>query len=354
MKAPQLLDIEPVGATFIQLLRYRIHGASLNDALSKLSEEKDDQNITTNENAEEETDLSYDDEVTPELMHLDLADWKKHDHYAIIGLPKLRWAATDAQIRNAYRRRVLKYHPDKKAQSDNATSGKPKNPDDDHFFKCVQKSYELLSDPVRRRQYDSVDSYYSDEIPDRNDKSEFFSLYGPVFEREARFSKKQPVPLLGDDNTPQEEVEQFYNFWYNFDSWRSFEFLDKEDLESAENREEKRWLERQNRDERQRRKREDMARIRRRVDQAFKRDPRIKRFKELQKQELEAKKQAKEQAARLAREDEERARLEAQRAKEKAEQEERERAAAEKKQREALKSKLRKGRKAVKALLKVN
>lgn len=29
-------------------------------------------------------------------------------------------------------------------------------------------------------------------------------------------------------NSTKEEVESFYDFWYNFDSWRTFEWFDKE------------------------------------------------------------------------------------------------------------------------------
>lgn len=62
----------------------------------------------------------------------------------------------------------------------------------------------------------------------------FFEIFAPVFEREARFSKQTPVPGVGAMNDGKEAVEAFYNFWYDFDSWRSFEYLDKEVNEGSD------------------------------------------------------------------------------------------------------------------------
>jgi DnaJ homolog subfamily C member 2 len=135
------------------------------------------------------------------------------------------------------RKKVLKHHPDKKAGVAGETN-------DDAFFKCIQKAMEVLTHPERRRQFDSVDPYYEaleDEVPTEKEvksakdpNAYFFKAFGPVFEREARFSKKQPVPLLGGYDATKEQVEGFYDFWYNFDSWRSFEYLDKEVNEGSD------------------------------------------------------------------------------------------------------------------------
>ena len=136
------------------------------------------------------------------------------------------------------RKKVLKHHPDKKA-------GLAGDSNDDAFFKCIQKALEVLSNKEKRRQFDSVDPYYlelendmptSSEIKRRMDKSSeaFIEIFGDIFEREARFSKKEPVPMLGKIDATKEEVEGFYDFWYNFDSWRSFEYWDKEVNEGSD------------------------------------------------------------------------------------------------------------------------
>lgn len=138
------------------------------------------------------------------------------------------------------RKKIIKHHPDKKAGVSVSHST-----NDDAFFKCIQKANEVLTNAERRRQFDSVDPYYASLEEDaptpadfKKDKDiepkKFFALFGPVFEREARFSKKEPVPMLGAYEDGKDQVESFYDFWYNFDSWRSFEYMDKEVNEGSD------------------------------------------------------------------------------------------------------------------------
>lgn len=65
------------------------------------------------------------------------------DYYYILGVTK---NATRDEIKKAYRKLSLKFHPDK-------------NADDDGFFEArfkeINEAYECLSDPTRRRQYDA-------------------------------------------------------------------------------------------------------------------------------------------------------------------------------------------------------
>lgn len=64
------------------------------------------------------------------------------DYYAILGVNK---SASPEDIKKAYRRLALKWHPDKnpdqKAQSE-------------HQFKLISEAYEVLSDPKKRKIFD--------------------------------------------------------------------------------------------------------------------------------------------------------------------------------------------------------
>lgn len=65
-------------------------------------------------------------------------------------------------------------------------------------------------------------------------------VFGPAFKRNSRWSLTQPVPDVGDEETPYNVVDKFYDFWFSFKSWREFPHDDEEDIEQAESREEKR------------------------------------------------------------------------------------------------------------------
>lgn len=62
------------------------------------------------------------------------------DYYKILGLPK---SATDDEIKKAYRKLALKYHPDKN-----------KAPGAEDRFKEVAEAYEVLSDKKKRDIFD--------------------------------------------------------------------------------------------------------------------------------------------------------------------------------------------------------
>jgi len=65
----------------------------------------------------------------------------KRDYYEVLGVSK---GADDKEIKKAYKRLAMKYHPDR-TQGDKAMEEK---------FKEVQEAYEILNDEQKRAAYD--------------------------------------------------------------------------------------------------------------------------------------------------------------------------------------------------------
>eukprot|EP01061_Rhynchopus_euleeides_P042262 TRINITY_DN73783_c0_g1_i1.p2 TRINITY_DN73783_c0_g1~~TRINITY_DN73783_c0_g1_i1.p2 ORF type:complete len:610 (+),score=343.76 TRINITY_DN73783_c0_g1_i1:52-1881(+) len=228
------------------------------------------------------------------------------DHYGLLDLDDCEWEATDDEILKAYKKKCLETHPDK-------TGG------DDTLFKSVQVAGEVLTNPLKRKAYDSS-LPFDDSIPPAKVLPEnFYSAYRPVFHRNSKWYLygKEKCPELGDDKTPMEEVDSFYSFWLAFKSWRDFSHSAAEhDLEQAEYREERRWMERENQRAVDKAKKNEMTRIITLVERAYKCDPRLKRreaereaekeaVREAKRQEEERKKQEEKDAADKAKRDEE-------------------------------------------------
>ncbi|XP_017341240.1 dnaJ homolog subfamily C member 2 [Ictalurus punctatus] len=328
------VQVEPVGRWFEAFLKRRDRNVSA--SFQELEEEE--------ELSEEEADEELQLEEYPLLKTLDPKDWKNQDHYAVLGLVHMRYKATQKQIKAAHKAMVLKHHPDKrKAAGEQIVKG------DNDYFTCITKAIEILSDPVKRRAFDSVDPTFDNTVPSKAEgKEKFFDVFAPVFERNARWSTKKHVAAFGSMDSSFEEVDNFYSFWYSFDSWREFSYLDEEEKEKAECRDERRWIEKQNRASRAQRKKEEMNRIRTLVDTAYSCDPRIKKFKEEEKARKESEKKAKAEAKKKEQEEKERARqaeMEAARlAREKEEEEAKQAAQQAKKEKEAQKKAIKKER----------
>ncbi|KAJ8146240.1 hypothetical protein OY671_000703 [Metschnikowia pulcherrima] len=282
--APVRRPVEPVGRFFLAHATRTLRGHTWSE-FEKLEAERNVKIVEEDEDA----DLG-DEEQSAELLAHDPREWKDADLYAVLGLSHLRWRATEDQIRRAHRKQVLKHHPDKKS----AAGGL----EQDDFFKIIQKAFEIMLDPSKRQQFDSVDENATVQPPSAKSTYDFFEAWGPVFETNAHFSKKQPVPLLGDASASKEEVDAFYKFWGSFDSWKTFEFKDEDVPDDTANRDHKRYIERKNISNRKKLKQEDNKAIIELVSRAQAEDPRIKAFKEAAKKEKERLKWEKEAGAR--------------------------------------------------------
>lgn len=58
---------------------------------------------------------------------------------------------------------------------------------------CTQEAYEVLSDPAKRKEFDSVDEF-DDYLPSTCDSGDFFKVFGPAFRRQSKWSDHKPVP----------------------------------------------------------------------------------------------------------------------------------------------------------------
>jgi DnaJ family protein C protein 2 len=134
------------------------------------------------------------------------------------------------------------------------------------------------------------------------------------------FSKVQPAPLLGDEKSSRSDVEHFYDFWFSFPSWREFSYLDAEDKSKGEDRYERREIEKQNKIEREKLRKQDLKRLSNLIQLAYDKDPRIVIFKNEDKQKKQDEKERK-RLEKQKREDEKRA-VELEEERKKAEEEE--------------------------------
>ena len=98
---------------------------------------------------------------------------KKQNYYTVLGIPK---GATPEEIRQSYRALAMRFHPDRN----------PENPKAAERFHEIVEAYEVLSDPMRRQQYDQLGALFrlDGRPPEKEDLSAFVSeTFSRIFSR---------------------------------------------------------------------------------------------------------------------------------------------------------------------------
>lgn len=110
------------------------------------------------------------------------------NYYEILGVPK---DADESQLKKAYRKLALQYHPDKN----------PDDPSAEEKFKEVSEAYDVLRDPEKRASYDyfgksganpGFKSNLHQEYQERTTESFqnlFTEIFGDIFSKNSRKSK---------------------------------------------------------------------------------------------------------------------------------------------------------------------
>eukprot|EP00331_Platyophrya_macrostoma_P015972 CAMPEP_0176462606 /NCGR_PEP_ID=MMETSP0127-20121128/35378_1 /TAXON_ID=938130 /ORGANISM="Platyophrya macrostoma, Strain WH" /LENGTH=635 /DNA_ID=CAMNT_0017854577 /DNA_START=24 /DNA_END=1927 /DNA_ORIENTATION=- len=243
----------------------------------------------------------------------------KRCYYEVLGVE--RKAAAD-DIKMAYRKMAIKYHPDKN-DSEDATQR----------FQEINEAYSVLSDPNERSWYDNHREQILNNEPDgpMTDKDMemktfgvniwayftsscysgfgdgekgFYSVYRNLFEilkgQEERakddhsdsededtvknvFKAGKDAPGFGDSKTSFERVEEFYKYWDHFTSLRRFRWADIYNETQAPNRQIKRLMHKDNQKERNKERKKFHDTVKQLVDYVKKRDP---RYQEMVKSKL--------------------------------------------------------------------
>ncbi|CEL96951.1 unnamed protein product [Vitrella brassicaformis CCMP3155] len=232
--------------------------------------------------------------------------------YEVLGVEP---RATADEIKSAFRKLALKWHPDKNRDNQEEATQK---------FQELQEAYETLSDAQERAWYDSHKEQIlsGGDVSDGgvkaatrvdiwhyftttaykgfgDDGSGFYSVYREVFanlaaEEEDHLSDDEDelgAPSFGDSQSSWKDVAAFYTWWSNFVSKKPFGFADQYNLKEAPDRRYRRAMEQENQRLRKRAKKEFNDTVRALVAWVKKRDKRV-----IARRESEAEREKKEKA----------------------------------------------------------
>ncbi|QJC38080.1 molecular chaperone DnaJ [Enterobacteriaceae endosymbiont of Donacia marginata] len=104
----------------------------------------------------------------------------KKDYYDILGITR---NAEDREIKRAYKRLAMKFHPDRNPGNKNA----------ENKFKEIKEAYEILSDTKKRASYDQYghSAFEQENISSTTDFSDIFGdVFGDIFGGNSRSKKR--------------------------------------------------------------------------------------------------------------------------------------------------------------------
>ncbi|KAI8367800.1 hypothetical protein EDC96DRAFT_146511 [Choanephora cucurbitarum] len=261
-------------------------------------------------------------------------------YYDLLGVER---QATSTDIKKAYRKQALIWHPDKNGDRIQEATER---------FAMIHEAYEVLSDPQERSWYDGhrdsilrgddhsgqrdssagttaedLMRYFSvSEFKGYEDTTKgFYNVYRSLFERlaneEEEAFRNNPAededevrstatfyPSFGNASTlfiaPNDYgVKDFYGAWSNFSTLKSFAWMDKWRLSDAPNRYVRRQMEKENKKARETGRKEYNDTVRSLAEFLRKRDPRVKEYLAEEQKRKEA--AAAENKARMLREKQE-------------------------------------------------
>ena len=130
----------------------------------------------------------------------------KKDFYEILGVKK---DATKDEIRKAYKKLALKWHPDKNPENKKEAEEK---------FKEIAEAYSVLSDPDKKKEYDNRDSIPNFEnFKFTNDDFDPFSMFNDFFKSDNDFANFNKFGFKHDNfdinkhhSNIQKEMEEFH------------------------------------------------------------------------------------------------------------------------------------------------
>jgi DnaJ-class molecular chaperone len=113
----------------------------------------------------------------------------ERDYYEVLGIAP---SASAEEIREAYHKRAFQYHPDRHKESEEAHKK----------MQEINEAYAILSDPIKRREYDLPRGYGS---------------RAPKFKKgsKVKISVNSPSPYRSHTGVVDKEpVKDAFRFWY--------------------------------------------------------------------------------------------------------------------------------------------